>query len=271
MPYKTINSASLYYEETGTGSETVFFGHGLLFSLRMFDNIVDVLKDRYRCIRFDFRGQGKSEVTKNGYDIDSLTEDARALMENMDCAPCHFIGFSMGGFVGLRLATRYPELLKSLTLIDTSADEESQKTVREYTMLNFIARWIGLGVVHKKIMATIFGSEFLTDPDRKSIRQTWKDYLLANDRVGVTRAVKGVIHRSGITASHLSTIACPTLILVGEEDHATIPKHSRAMHEHIPGSKLELIPRSGHMSPIEEPDLVNKAVADFLDTVTGQV
>ena len=269
MPHKTINNARLYFEETGAGPETVFFGHSLLFSLRMFDNMVDVLKDRYRCIRFDFRGQGKTELTENGYDMETLTEDARTLIEERNCAPCHFIGFSMGGFVGLRLATRYPDLLKSLTLIDTSADAESQKTVREYTMLNFIARWIGLKVVHKKIMGTLFGPAFLTDPDRKSIKEEWKGHLLANDRVGVTRAVKGVIRRSGLTASQLSTITCPTLILVGEKDIATIPRHSRAMHENIPGSKLEMIPRSGHMSPIEEPDLVNRAVTEFLATLPG--
>ena len=81
MPKLQINDAEIYFEEHGAGPETIVFAHGLLWSGRMFDNQVNALQDRYRCITFDFRGQGQSEVTKSGYDIDTLTEDAAALIE----------------------------------------------------------------------------------------------------------------------------------------------------------------------------------------------
>ena len=64
MPIIRVNGAALYYEEHGTGPETVVFAHGLLWSCRMFDAQVALLKDRYRCVAFDFRGQGQSEVTR---------------------------------------------------------------------------------------------------------------------------------------------------------------------------------------------------------------
>ncbi|HSA48049.1 MAG TPA: alpha/beta hydrolase, partial [Candidatus Competibacteraceae bacterium] len=92
MPYLTLNGVRLYYEERGTGPETIVFAHGLLWSGRMFDQQVAALQERFRCITFDFRGQGQSQVTASGYDMDTLTEDAAALMAALGCAPCHFVG-----------------------------------------------------------------------------------------------------------------------------------------------------------------------------------
>jgi 3-oxoadipate enol-lactonase len=65
----------------------------------MFDAQVALLKERYRCVAFDFRGQGRSEVTRSGYDMETLYEDAVALMEQLGCAPCHFLGLSMGALL----------------------------------------------------------------------------------------------------------------------------------------------------------------------------
>jgi pimeloyl-ACP methyl ester carboxylesterase len=109
VPFKQINGARLYYEESGSGSETIVFSHGLLMSGEMFSEQVKALCDRYRCICYDHRGQARSEVTKSGYDMDSLTEDAASLIHELDAAPCHFAGLSMGGFVGMRLAIHHPE------------------------------------------------------------------------------------------------------------------------------------------------------------------
>ena len=94
---------SCHYEDSGAGTsgETIVFAHGLIWSCRMFDVQVAALKDRYRCIAFDFRGQGQSGVTAFGYDMDTLTEDAAALIAALQVAPVHFAGLSMGGFVGL--------------------------------------------------------------------------------------------------------------------------------------------------------------------------
>lgn len=86
----------------------LFFSHGLLMSCRMFDDQVAHFQDRYRCIVYDHRGQGQSEVTANGYDMETVYADAAALITALDAAPCHFVGLSMGGFVGMRLAAAAP-------------------------------------------------------------------------------------------------------------------------------------------------------------------
>src|SRR5215470_17391800 len=144
MPTVEANGVKLYYEDTGDKSkETIVFSHGLLFSCRMFDAQVAAFNDRYRCIAYDHRGQGQSEVARDGYDMETVYEDGAALIKALDCAPCHFVGLSMGGFVGMRIAARQPQLLKSLILLETSADPEPLENVPKYKRLNFVARWFG--------------------------------------------------------------------------------------------------------------------------------
>ena len=102
MPHIKVNNVKLYYEESGSGTETIVFSHGLLWSGKMFAAQVEHLESRYRVITYDHRGQGRSEVTEQGYDMETVAEDAAELIKALNVAPCHFVGLSMGGFVGMR-------------------------------------------------------------------------------------------------------------------------------------------------------------------------
>jgi pimeloyl-ACP methyl ester carboxylesterase len=263
MPEIALPGARIHYEETGSGPETVVFAHGLLWSGEMFAAQVAALADRYRCVTFDFRGQGRSEVTEGGYDMDTLTGDAAALIEALGCAPCHIAGLSMGGFVALRLALRRPELLRSLILLETTADPEPAANVPRYRRLNLVARWLGLGLVAGPVMKIMFGEKFLTDPARAAERAEWRRRLVANHRTGITRAVTGVIERQGV-ADEIHRIEVPTLIVVGDQDVATVPEKSHRMHQRIPGSELVVVAGAGHTSTVEEPAAVTAALDDFL-------
>ena len=270
MPYLNVNGARLHYTDEGSGAETIVFSHGLLFSGAMFADQIAHFKGRYRCITYDHRGQGGSEVTANGYDADTLTADAEALIEALGVQPCHFVGLSMGGFVGMRLAIRRPELLRSLTLIGTSADPEPPENLPRYGMLNFVARWFGLGIVSGRVMPIMFGQNYLNDAARAVERDAWRRRLVANDRIGVTRAVRGVIPRKGVS-EEIKAIRTPTLIIVGEADTATVPEKSERMHAAIAGSKLVIVPRAGHSATIEEPHAVNDAMSSFLGRIDSLV
>jgi len=260
-----INGAEIQFEDAGAGP-TIVFAHGLLCSTRLFDHQVEFLKDRYRCIRFDFRGQGKSEITPDGYDIDSLTEDTACLIRTLGVAPCHFAGLSMGGFVGLRLAARQPELIRSLTLMSTSADAEPTVMALAYRVLCFIARRFSMRLTAGPVKRIMFGRRFRDDPAREAERATWRELLLCNDPVGVTRAARGVFSRPPMY-DELDRIRVPTLVLVGALDRATPPDRARRIHERIPGSRLVIIPHAGHTLTVEEPAPVNAAIAEFLAAI----
>lgn len=256
----------MHYIDEGTGPETIVFSHGLLFSSAMFARQVEHFKSRYRCIAFDHRGQGQSPVTKDGYDLDTLADDAIKLIEDLGVGPVHFAGLSMGGMIAMRIAVKRPDLLKSLILLDTSADEEPDENKSGYATLNFIGRWFGFRVVLKKLLPIMFGQTFLNTPGRAAEVKHWSEFLANNNRIGTTRAVKGVISRSSVMGG-LDQIAMPTLILVGDEDVATPPEKSENLQRQIAGSKLVIIPNSGHSSTIEEPEAVNSAIAAFLSEI----
>jgi len=269
MPYLDIRGTRIHYTDEGSGPETVVFSHGLLMSGKMFEAQVEALKPSYRCITFDHRGQGQSAVAKDGYGMDALTLDAKALIEELGVGPCHFVGLSMGGFVGMRLAARYPGLLRSLTLIDTSAEAEPEANQKRYGVLNFVARWFGLGVVAGQVMPIMFGRSFMSDPARAAERKRWRSRIAGGDRIGITRAVRGVIERNS-AADEIKAIDLPVLVLVGDEDVATVPEKSEQIRAAIAGSEMATIAKAGHSSTVEQPDAVNARLLGFLSRVSAR-
>lgn len=265
MPTVRANGAELYYESTGSGPETVVLSHGLLWNGDLFREQVRHLSPRYRVVVYDHRGQGRSELTRGGYDMETLAADAAAFVEALGVAPCHFGGLSMGGFVAMRLAARRPELLRSCVLMDTSADAEPPETARRYRMLNWAVRLFGTRATTDKVMPIMFGKTFLADPARAELRAEWRDRLIALRR-SIHRSVTAVVERRGVY-EELGRISIPTLVLVGEEDVATPPARAERIRGAIRGSLLVRIPRAGHTSTIENAEAVNAALDEFLAQV----
>ncbi len=268
MPFAEVNGTRIHYTDTGGDGPAIVFSHGLLFDTRMFDAQVAALRDRYRCIAFDHRGQGQSAVPATGYDMDTLAEDAAALIRSLGVEKCHFAGLSMGGFVAQRLAVNHPELLRSVTILDSAADPEPVENLKGYNMLNFLMRWVGAWSIVGSLMPILFGKSFLADDAKKDIRDTWRNRLKKLSRKGTPLAVKGVLER-GSFSDQLPKITLPTLIIVGEEDVATVPAKSEKMHAAIAGSKLVYIPKAGHSSPIENPEAVTAAIEEFIAQADG--
>ena len=257
--FVTVNGVRLWVEDTGGSGPPVLFSHGLLWSTRMWDAQVAALHSRYRCIAWDHRGQGQSDVPNvRAISIEDCYADAVALIERLGVAPVHIIGLSMGGFVAMRLAARRPDLVRSCVLLETSAEAEPTENVPKYRTLNRVTRWFGLRLVANRVMPIMFGQTFLTDPARAAERDLWRDRLSGNRR-DIWRAVNGVIEREPVMPE-LARITAPTLIMVGDEDVATVPLKSERIHAAIRGSKLVRIPHAGHSSSIEQPGHVTAAI-----------
>jgi pimeloyl-ACP methyl ester carboxylesterase len=263
MPLVSVNGTELHVEEAGAGPETIVFSHGLLWSGAMFEAQIAHFAARYRCVAYDHRGQGGSPPSRGPYDMETLAEDAAALIVARDAAPCHFVGLSMGGFVGQRLALRRRELLRSLVLVDTAADAEPRANVPKYRAMNLAARLLGYRALVGAIMKIMFAPPFLRDPARAAERARWRGHLLGLTRAPTQAALESVIRRRPI-ADQIARIATPTLVVHGAEDRAIVPPRARAMAEAIPGARWVAIPRAGHSSTIEEPAAVTAAIEDFL-------
>lgn len=264
MPSVTVNGVRLHYEEQGRGAETIVFSHGLLWSSVMFEPQMRALASEYRCIAWDHRGQGRSESpAERSHQIEACYHDALALLDHVGATPCHFVGLSMGGFVGMRIAARHPELLRTLTLMATAADPEPRTNIGKYQTLNTVARLFGIRVVASKVMPIMFGRSFLDDPARSEERARWQAELSRNAK-SIHRAVTGVIEREGCV-DELENIQCPTLILHGDEDAAIARTRATATHQALRGSSFRAIERAGHTMTVENPVAVNHALRSFLD------
>lgn len=267
MPHAQVNGISFHYTDSGEpspGAPTLVMGHGLLFSGWMFHPQVAALKDRYRCITVDWRGQGDTPAAADrAADMDSLTGDLVALLDHLDLDAVHYAGLSMGGFVGMRLAARHPDRVLSLVLLDTSAGPEDPEKVAQYRTLARVYRWLGMGPVRSKVEPIMFGPDLLGSSRRDEVVGPWMAKLATVDRRGMRAAILGVTDRDPI-APELGRIEAPTLVIVGEDDVATPVAKAEAIVAGIAGARLEVVPKAGHSSTIEQPEAVTALIESFL-------
>lgn len=269
MPLVEVNGVQLNIEDTGApagrpDASSVVFGHGLLFSGRMFDAQVDRLASRHRCLTIDWRGQGRSPASDGGYDMDTLADDAAALIAQLGLGKVHFVGLSMGGFVGLRLAARRPEIIRSLSLLDTSAGPEDPDKVSQYRLLAKIYGLFGLGPVKSRVKPIMFGPTYLASAAAGPQIEAWTNEVRSVKRSGMKQAIYGVTDRVAVT-DELAGITAPTLVVVGADDVATPVAKAQAIAAGIPGARLEIVPDAGHSSTIEQPEALSDLLESFID------
>lgn len=265
MPAIKVNGVELFYKESGSGAETIVFSHGYLMTHEMFGAQLEVFQDHFRCIAYDHRGHGRSQVTENGYEMENLTADGAALLAALSPdTPCHFVGMSTGGYVGLRLAIYRPELLKSLILIDTDAETTSPEKLREYELMLFILKYLGVRPIVGRTMSILFGQKFIKDRARHDQVKFWRQRIGHQNRSALVKFGKGIFYRPSVL-DQLGAVKVPTAVIVGEQDVPTPIALSERMAAGIADSSLHLIPDAGHTSPVEEPAAVNRVMKQFYE------
>lgn len=259
------NNTELFYEESGSGKETIVFSHGLLMDHTMFAAQVAAFSSHYRVIAYDHRGQGASPDPGSGYDMDTVAEDAAALIQALNAAPCHFAGLSMGGFVGMRLAARRPELLRTLTLMNTGAGREPLPGRIRYRILAELVKIIGTRPFTPIAVKELFGrsTRVSNDPAIVAMLKVWTEKLASRPK-HVAKALLGVMNRPVFSERELESIKCPTLIIAGDDDTAQPPILAERMADAISGAHVEKIPACGHSSSLEQPDAVTAAMQRLL-------
>jgi pimeloyl-ACP methyl ester carboxylesterase len=264
----TRHGAAIHYSDTGAPSgniaaETVVFGHGLLFGGWMFDDQTAALRAQYRCVSIDWRGQGASPASPDGYDMDTLTDDALALIETLGVAPVHYVGLSMGGFVGLRLGARRPDVVQSLVLLNTSAEAEDPGKSRRYKAMAAMYRLTGMLPLVPALKRTMFGPSFRRNPSSRQVLQHWRATLRQSSRSGISKAVLAVANRVPVE-DELAGIDVPTLLIAGADDVALPSLHAAHVADRIAGARLHIIPHCGHSSSLEQPAVVAGLLREFL-------
>jgi len=278
MPTILVNGVNLFYKESGSGPETIVFSHGFLMDHSMFEPQRAVFEKQYRVIAYDHRAQGLSQdpgyefrgghytrETNNGYDMDTLADDAAALIKALHAVPCHFAGLSMGGFVGMRLAAHHPELIRTLTLMNTTATKEKPANRVKYAFLAQMVKLFSPAPFTPIAVKELFGKTTRKSAERRPMLEQWTGKLRARPR-NIARSLSAVMNRREFRADELAAIHCPTLIITGDDDTAQPPRNSASLIAGIRGARHVNIPGAGHSSCLETPDAVTAAMRELFQS-----
>ena len=260
-----VNGIRLHVVDEGAG-EPVVFSHSYLVDLRQFDHQVERLRGRYRVVAYDHRDHGASARSAAPYDLDTLVDDAEALLEATGSTPCHWVGLSTGGFVGMRLALRSPHLLRSLTLMDTTGSSETRWYRLRNEIMLFVARNLSMSLVGGPATRLMLGRTVLGDPARREVVTRWRRRILANDPRALTRFGRAIFARDDVLDA-LRSLEVPTQVVVGEADRALPRRAAADLAAAIPGARLSVVPRAGHLCTIDEPEAVSGLLVAFLEEV----
>ncbi|MBU2705145.1 alpha/beta fold hydrolase [Zooshikella marina] len=266
MPYVTIKSRQIHYQDHGTGFP-ILFGHSFLWDSNMWKPQIEELSKSYRCIVPDLWSHGLSDSPANSpYTIAQMAEDYWLLTKALGLEHFAIVGLSVGGMWGCQLALSHPEAVVALVMMDTFVGEEPEEThTRYFGMLDIVEQ---IGAIPPPMQESIIPLFFAINTIQKNsalVSQFKKDLTaLPAERIpGVVGIGRGIFSRSSLL-SQLNQIRMPTLIVVGAEDNARPPHEAKQMAEIISQAQLEVISHAGHICNLEQPIQVNKLLSQFL-------
>lgn len=270
---KATDGTKLYYESQGSGPAIVFV-HELAGTCHSFDQQVAALKDRYRCITFNARGYPPSDVpsSADSYSQDIAAADIGAVLDAAGEKDAHVMGVSMGSAAALQFALAHPERVRSAILCSIGSGSDAKPEEYAANMEAMAAR------VEQNGMEQI-RQNFTSSPARLKLKEKspteFAKFLGEIEKFsvqGLANTMRGVQKRRPPLYAHKDKIAAmriPTLVVLGGIDQGC-EKPSHFLKDTLPGARLEILPNTGHGVNIEEPDRVNRMVAEFIGAVEAR-
>ncbi len=226
-------------------------------TLRMWDELASALRDRFRVLRYDHRGHGGSPVPPGPYAIEDLGRDALALLDALGVERFSWCGLSIGGMVGMWLASEAPERVESLVLCCTSALLGPRELWDERIR---VAREEGMDALVENVVARWFTPDFFSGEPEKVEKAS--RMLRETDPEGYAGCCAAI--REMDLRDRLGGIRAPTLVLSAAEDPATPPEHGELIRDSIPGAGFEVIQDASHLANMERPEAVNREILAHL-------
>jgi len=240
----------------------VLWLHGFPLNNLLWDFQIDGLADVARLITPDLRGHGLTEPSEPPYTMQMFADDCVRLLDHLDIdGPVVIAGLSMGGYIALEFSRRYPERVAGLILAATraGADSAEGRVSRDKAAGVAVAQGVE-PIVADMLPKLLAPATYQGQPDLVAFV---RDMMLATSTDGVVGALAAMRDRSDSTP-YLADISVPTLVIHGAEDQLIPTTEAQAMHEAIPQSELVLVPAAGHLPNLEQPDVFNDAVHEFL-------
>lgn len=254
------NGVTIHYEEHNpAGSPAVLLLHGLGSAgadwIMQFPPLVTA---GLRVLAADLRGFGQSPWP-GGTSVPAMAEDMALLLRELEAAPAHVVGISMGGTVALQLALEHAELVRRLVLVNTFARLRPQGLG---SYLYFPLRMVLLHTLGLETQARVVTQRIFPHPDQKDLREELYDRIVSTD-IHAYRASMRALARFN-AEDRLGEINAPTLIVTGDQDTTVPPPVQRRLVEGIPGARQVVVPEAGHAVIVDHPDEFNQTLLSFL-------
>ena len=272
MPTFSANGVEIYYEVTGQGYPLIW-SHEFGGSYDSWEAQVKFFSRRYQVITYAARGWPPSDVPEDpaAYTQDIVVNDLYLLMRHLNISEAHIGGLSMGGSVALNFGIAHPEMAKSLIVASAGSGSTNRDTFLS-TGQSMADRLLSEGMVP---VAKDYGTTNIRVQLRRKDPigfETFARLLSEHSATGSALTYQGfVMNRPTVfeLEDKLKSLRVPTLIMIGDEDEPCI-EPGIFMKRTIPISGLSCFPQSGHAINLEEPDLFNRTVLDFLTTVEAE-
>jgi 3-oxoadipate enol-lactonase len=230
-------------------------------TLEMWHDQAPALGERFRLVRYDHRGHGGSPAPPGPYALEELGLDVLALLDNLRVERFSFCGLSLGGMVGMWLASEVPERVERIILCCTAASFDPDayrsraRTVREP----------GVAPVADAVLERWFTPAFRRS--RPAVLEWAGRMLRETPKEGYAGCCEA-ISEADLTERQ-GSIRAPTLIVAGAENPAAPPERSESIRDSVPDARLAVLSPAAHLANVERPEALTKAVLKHLQPVVG--
>lgn len=255
MPQVFLPDLRLNYQESGDPQgRPVVFSHALGLDLDMWDQVLSLLPQSLRLIRYDHRGHGRSDVPDAPYSMGALVRDAERLLDHLGISDCIFVGLSMGGMVAQGLAVKRPDLVQALVLSNTAAKSGTAEGWQK--RINTV-RAGGMQAIADDVIARWFGARQRDG----ALLALWRTKLSVTPIEGYVGCCAALAGADFITPT--SGLTCPALVVAGSEDGSIPPDLVRELADLISGATFRLIRGAGHLPPVDRPEEFAALLSEF--------
>jgi 3-oxoadipate enol-lactonase len=262
-----INNVPLGYTEAGNrDNRTIVFAHPLLWGAEMFDEMIAELAKDFHVIAIDIHGHGQSGF-QEPLTIDRMTDDFSLLLEGLGLPKVIWLGMSIGGMIGMRLALAHPTKLDSLILMVTNAKLDEPEIKKQTLQLWEMFRDGKREIIAEPAMPYFFAKK--TFENQPELIKTFRNKLVSfKEADGMFAAAIAAFERDDLS-DKISRIKIPTLIITGNEDITATPQEAEFMASRIQNAQLKIFEDTNHLLAIEKPSEVVECIRSFLKQVNS--
>ncbi|MBS0172277.1 MAG: alpha/beta fold hydrolase [Nitrospira sp.] len=260
-----VNGIRLAYDDHGRGIPLLFL-HAFPLNRSMWAPQVASLSQQFRPIAIDLRGHGESDAPLWSFSLEQYADDIAGLLDRLAIPRAILIGLSMGGYVSLAFSKKYRHRLKALVLADTRAQADSAEGRAGRYQLAQMAYTKGTLAVADIMLPKLLGAPSLQQ--KPELVQYVRETIHQNPVSGILVDLMAMADRPD-SLTHLRTITCPTLVMIGQEDLTTPLADAELMAREIPGARLAVIPAAGHLSNREQPEVFTELLRGFVEGLSS--